>query len=349
MRNRGLEQLKQLEFFAPDMVRFQAACRGALLRDEFWAWRRYLHESQEEATYLQKLLRGLMTRKTFQAKLQYYRTNLHKVVKIQALYRAKDTREQYKQLTVGKNVSVNTIKNFVHLLDDSEADFEDEIDLERMRKKVVEGIREVQNLENEVAELDVKIGLVVNNVKSFEEVVKSRRRHGQDTMTAHSARLSVLAAHSDPFAGPSTLDAATHRKLELYQQLFYLLQTRTEYFSKLFYRLSRVDLPDKTKRLAERGILTLFGYGQDRREEYLLLKLLQVCLMQCAGPLIRRKLCRLPLYKRPRRPLPCAIFSTANRCISMSLFNTSSRSRFPMSRKPYKPSCAQSLTSLIWT
>ncbi|EJD53517.1 hypothetical protein AURDEDRAFT_52863 [Auricularia subglabra TFB-10046 SS5] len=274
-RNRGREQLKQLEFYAPDVVAFQAACRGALVRDEFWAWRRYLHESQEEATYLQKLIRGLMTRRAFRAKLEYYRANLHKVVKIQALFRAKDTREQYRQLTLGKSVTANTIKNFVHLLDDSEADFADEIDLERMRKRVVEGIREVQNLENEVAELDVKIGLVVNNVKSFDEVIKARRRHGAETAAAHAARSSVLAAHGDPFAGPSALDASTRRKLELYQQLFYLLQTRPEYFARLFYRLSRIDMPDKTKRLAERVILTLFGFGQDRREEYLLLKLLQ--------------------------------------------------------------------------
>ena len=277
-RNRGREQIKQLEFIAPDMVRLQAACRGALVRDEFWAWRRYLHESQEEATYIQRMLRGLHTRKAFRAKLEYYRANLHKVVKIQALFRAKETREQYRQLTLGKNVTVGTIKNFVHLLDDSEADFEDEIDLERMRKRVVEGIREVQNLETEVAELDVKIGLVVNNVKSFEEVIRARRRHGADTAAAHAARSSLLAAHGDPFAGASALDSATRRKLELYQQLFYLLQTRSDYFARLFYTLSRVELPDKTKRLAERVVLTLYGFGQDRREEYLLLKMLQVCL-----------------------------------------------------------------------
>ena len=107
---------------------------------------------------------------------------------------------------MGTNVNVSTIKNFVHLLDDSEADFEEEIDLERLRKSVVELIRENQALENDVNELDTKIALVVQNVKSFEELIRARRRHGGDTAAAHAARASVLAAHGDPFATTNPLD-----------------------------------------------------------------------------------------------------------------------------------------------
>jgi Ras GTPase-activating-like protein IQGAP2/3 len=207
--------------------------------------------------------------------MQYYRTNLDKVVKIQSLFRAKEQREQYRQLTIGSNVSVGTIKNFVHLLDDSEADFGEEIEVERLRKRVVEGIRENQSLESDVNELDVKIALVVQNVKSFEDLIRAKRRHGGDSAAAHAARASVLAAHGDPFAGPNTLDQATKRKLELYQQLFYLLQVKTDYLGKLFFRLSNTEISESVQRTAERVVLTIFGYGQDQREEYLLLKLFQ--------------------------------------------------------------------------
>ncbi|KAG8965048.1 hypothetical protein FRC03_001003 [Tulasnella sp. 419] len=275
-RKRRAEQKKQLEVFLPDVTGLQAVARGVLVRSAYWAWRDHLRASHGPATHLQALLRGVMQRRRFQQKMQHYRANLNKVVKIQALFRAKEQREQYRQLTMGTNVTVGTIKNFVHLLDDSEADFEDEIEVERLRKKVVEGIRENQALETDVSELDVKIALVVQNVKSFEEFVKARRRHGAETVAAHAARASVLAAHGDPFAGPNTLDHEAKRKLELYQQLFYLLQTHGEYLARLFFRLTRIDVPDKTKRLAERVILTLFGYGQDRREEYLFVKLFQV-------------------------------------------------------------------------
>jgi Ras GTPase-activating-like protein IQGAP2/3 len=274
-RNRHREQQKKLEFVAPDVTNTQAAARGYLTRRNYTAWRDHLWASQPVATMLQALLRGVLQRRKFHAKLQYYRDNLHKVVKIQSLFRAKETREQYRQLTLGKNVTVGTIKNFVHLLDDSETDFQDEIKVERLRKKVVESIRENQALENDVSDLDVKIALVVQNVKSFEELVRARRKYGADSAAAHATRASILAAHGDPFAGPNTLDHAAKRKAELYQQLFYLLQTQGEYLSRLFVELSDDD-SEKHRPLAERVVLTLFGYGQDRREDYLLLKLFQV-------------------------------------------------------------------------
>jgi Ras GTPase-activating-like protein IQGAP2/3 len=40
--------------------------------------------------------------------------------------------------------------------------------------------------------------------------------------------------------------------------------------------MSGDNVPEKDRRLLERVVLTLFGYGQDRREDYLLLKLFQV-------------------------------------------------------------------------
>ncbi|KLO15676.1 hypothetical protein SCHPADRAFT_902188 [Schizopora paradoxa] len=277
-RKRNVEQAKELHFVEPDVVGLQAAVRGALSRCRFFAWRDYLHDSEPEVIHLQSLLRGALERRRFETKMRYYKENLHKVVKIQSLFRAKDTRDQYRQLTLGHNVNVGTIKNFVHLLDDSEADFEDEIEVERLRKRVVQGIRETQALETEVNELDVKIALVVQNVKSFEELIRARRRHGTDTAAAHASRASILAAHGDPFAGPNTLDHATKRKLELYQQLFYLLQSQGEYLSKLFSSLEKREPQDKDRKLVERVVLTLFGYGQDQREDYLFFKLLQLAI-----------------------------------------------------------------------
>ncbi|KAG6861600.1 hypothetical protein C0995_014507 [Termitomyces sp. Mi166 len=270
-RNKHQELTKTLKFAAPDVTRFQAAARGALLRSDHLAWRDHLYRSHPVASLLQAMLRGALFRKSFRAKMQYYRDNLSKVVKIQSLFRAKETREQYRQLTLGKNVSVGTIKNFVHLLDDSEADFQEEIKVERLRKKVVESIRENQALENDLSDLDVKIGLVVQNV------IKARRT---DSAASHAERISLLAAHGDPFSGPNSIDQAARRKLELYQQLFYLLQSRGEYLSRLFIHLSSDSTPEVTRRFLERVVLTLFGYGQDRREDYLLLKLFQLAIRE---------------------------------------------------------------------
>jgi Ras GTPase-activating-like protein IQGAP2/3 len=274
-RNRHREQAKQLDFVTPDVVGLQATVRGFMVRQDYQAWRAHLYRYQPVATILQAMLRGVLLRRGFRAKMNYYRENLDKVVKIQSLYRAKETREQYRQLTLGKNVNVGTIKNFVHLLDDSEADFKEELEVERLRKKVVESIRENQALENEVSDLDVKISLVVQNVKSFEDLLRIKRSNRTDAATIR--RSSVLAAHGDPFAGSRTLDRTAKRKLELYQQLFYLLQTHPEYLSRLFECIGTKEAQEKNRRLTERVVLTLFGYGQDRREDFLLLKLFQVC------------------------------------------------------------------------
>ncbi|KAI0796795.1 hypothetical protein C8Q75DRAFT_710102 [Abortiporus biennis] len=274
MRNRHREQTKSLEFAEPDVVGFQAAARGALVRWEYYGWRDFLRRSHPHATILQALLRGAMQRKIFRAKMQYFRANLDKIVGIQSLIRAKETREQYRQLTLGTNVSVGTIKNFVHLLDDSEADFQEEIKVERLREEVVKRIRENQSLENEVNDLDVKIALVVQNAKNYEELAKAGRRHGDNA----AVRARILADHGDPFAGPSTLDHAAKKKLELYQQLFYLLQTKGDYLTKLFSLMTVDQGWEKNRRLMERVVLSLFGYGHERREDFLILKLFQTAI-----------------------------------------------------------------------
>ncbi|KAI0775938.1 hypothetical protein BD413DRAFT_469824 [Trametes elegans] len=274
-RSRHQEQAKKLEFVEPDVVGFQATARGYLARLEWYAWRDYIHSSHPQATILQALLRGVLQRRKFREKMAYYRSNLDKIVQIQSLFRAKETREQYRQLTLGTNVTVGTIKNFVHLLDDSEADFQEEIKVERLRGEVVKRIRENQALEHDVSDLDVRIALVVQNVKNFEELVKARKRLGTDSAAINAARASVLAAHGDPFASPSTLDRTAKRKLELYQQLFYVLQTDGKYLTGLFSKVAAAGDWEKNRRLLERVVLTLFGYGQAPREEYLMLKFFQ--------------------------------------------------------------------------
>lgn len=276
VRTQHRELDKKLEVVLPDVIGLQTTARGALVRADFFAWRHHLHCNHETATILQAMLRGAMQRRIFRQRMDYYQSNLTKIVKIQSLFRAKETREQYRQLTLGTNVSVGTIKNFVHLLDDSEADFQEEIKIERLRKRVVEAIRENQALENDINDLDKTIGLVVHNLKTVEDVLKARKKYGGDNSALNAERASLLAAHGDIFSAANTLDQEARRKLELYQQLFYVLQTKSRYLTGLLSRLSSDDALETSRRFMERAILTLFGYGQDRREDFLLLKLFQV-------------------------------------------------------------------------
>ncbi|UZJ52581.1 hypothetical protein CBS101457_001901 [Exobasidium rhododendri] len=282
-RKRHQEQQKQLNFIQPDVVGCQAQIRGVLARREFEWWSDHLKNSEPVAIHLQSLVRGLLSRRNFESKMRHYRNHMDKVVKIQSLFRGKQQGEQYRSLTVGKNVPVSTIKNFGHLLNDSDHDFEDEIEVERLRKLVVKSIRENQTLDNDVADMDTKIALLVKNKLSIEELMKARNergllRHG-DNSAQIQHRNSLLSAAGDPFAD-QTLDRQTKRRLELYQELFYSLQTRPEYLARLFARVGRIEMADRQRKQVEKIVLTLFGYAQKAREEFLLLKLFQRCVAE---------------------------------------------------------------------
>ena len=70
------------------------------------------------------------------------------------------------------------------------------------------------------------------------------------------------------------LSKENHEKIELYQNLFYLLQTQPSYLAKLLFALPS----NNRSRFVETVILQLFNYGANTREEYLLLKLFTTAL-----------------------------------------------------------------------
>lgn len=267
------EQKKRLEFVQPDVIGFQAVARGYLARQEYREWRDYLQDphTQGALVFLQSLIRGFNARRRLWYRTSYLHTNVDKVVKIQALWRGRQERLTYSKLVTGQDVDVPTVQRYMHLLDDTETDFSDQIRIESMRKDVMDLVRTNQSLETEVKELDTKIALIVNNKMTFEELARAKRRAGaavQENQFHHNV-------NNDPFTTGAHLDRASQRKLELYEHLFFTLQTRPEYLSRLLRAMSQDESADKDRKLVESVALILFGY--ERREEYLFHKLLQVC------------------------------------------------------------------------
>lgn len=86
-----------------------------------------LEGEEEMIEQLQSLARGNLVRVQFAEKMKFYKENMQKVVKIQSFIRGRQQGEAYKTLTSGKNPPVGTVKNFVHLLNDSDFDFDEEI------------------------------------------------------------------------------------------------------------------------------------------------------------------------------------------------------------------------------
>lgn len=55
------------------------------------------------------------------------------------------------------------VRKFVHLLDQSDQDFQEELEVMKLREEVVTLLRSNQQLENDLNLMDIKIGLLVKN------------------------------------------------------------------------------------------------------------------------------------------------------------------------------------------
>lgn len=272
-KHKTVEQKKKLEFVQPDVIGFQAVARGYLARREYREWRDYLLEpyTQGALVFLQSLVRGFLCRRKFWMRRAFLYHNQDKITKVQALWRGRTQRQMYQRLITGGGVDVPTVQHYMHLLDDTENDFRDQLRIDTLRKEVIELVRTNQTLDTEVKELDTKIALILKNKMSFEDLARAKRRRGG---TAEEETFHQTGG-GDPFVSVH-LDRASQRKLELYEHLFFTLQTQPQYLSRLLWKLGSDEELEKDCRLVEAVTLILFGFGHDRREEYLFHKLCQI-------------------------------------------------------------------------
>lgn len=262
--------LKELRANEPEIIQLQALGRAMLLRAEVSELLAELDAQEESVVELQAAAKAYLVRLQFAEKKRFFNENMKKVVKIQSFVRAKLQGEAYKNLTTGKNPPVGAVKNFVHLLNDSDFDFNEEVEFERMRKTVVQQVRQNEMLEQYIDQLDIKIALLVKNKITLDEVVRHQSNFGGHA-GAFLANSSMASANQFDL---KALNKSSRKKLDTYQQLFFNLQTQPQYLARLFRRIRLQGMPEKECRRVEVLIMSLFGYAQKRREEYYLLKLI---------------------------------------------------------------------------
>lgn len=275
-RQKTYETLCELNAQEPEIVQLQSIARGVLQRMQIGIQLGQVEEHEEALVELQALARGLMIRQQYAEKKQFYKENMEKVIKIQSFVRGRQQGEAYKSLTSGTNPPVSTVKNFVHLLNDNDIDFDEEIEFERLRKTVVQHVRQNELAEQYVDQLDIKIALLVKNKITLDEVVKHQKHFGGNVGTLLSSK---DISSKDPF-DLKALNKNSRRKLEQYQELFFILQTQPQYMARLFRRVREQNLAEKDTKRIEQLTMSLFGLAQKRREEYWLLKLLSRSLRQ---------------------------------------------------------------------
>lgn len=268
-REKNSALLDELSSHEEEVVSLQAFARAMLLRCSVGDLLGELDTHDEEVTELQSLAKGFIVRAQFVEKKRHFNENMQKVVKIQSFVRAKLQGEAYKSLTQGKNPPVGAVKNFVHLLNDSDFDFNEEVEFERMRKTVVQQVRQNEMLEQYIDQLDIKIALLVKNKITLDEVVRHQSNYGGHA----SSLLANTSMSSSNHFDLKALNKSSRKKLELYQQLFFNLQTQPQYLARLFKRIREQGTAENESKRIEHLMMGLFGYAQKRREEYYLLKL----------------------------------------------------------------------------
>ncbi|KAI9256880.1 Rho GTPase activation protein [Sporodiniella umbellata] len=231
--------------------------------------------------HLQTQIRGFVKRQERSRTRNHYQTNIKQLVKVQSFIKNKLVGNAYRRLTTEPNPSLSTVKGFIHLLDDSDLDFDRELTLEGLRQEVIEYIRESNMLESHVSSLDIQIALFLKNAITIEEVLKNtgsfkKKRKETEKMLMTAAANQQL----NPFS-LSGVDKESRQRLELFQQLIYVLQTEPQYIARLLSITNRRDLGHHSShKLIESTVLSLFGYATNAREEYLLINLCKECISE---------------------------------------------------------------------
>nr|XP_033785202.1 ras GTPase-activating-like protein IQGAP2 isoform X2 [Geotrypetes seraphini] len=282
------------------IIQLQACARGFLVRKAFRERKAYLHKQEPFAIKLQASWKGYkqrklytdrlrvlqgnilgiikiqswvkmwLARKKYRARLQYFKDHNEEIIKIQAFLKANKARVDYRTLISSENPPLNVVRKFVHLLDQSDLDFQEELEVTRLREEVVTKIRSNQQLEKDLNLMDIKIGLLVKNRITLQDVVSHSKKLNKKSKS--QVEEMVIGERQ----GIKGLSKEKRKKLEAYQHLFYLLQTNPTYLAKLIFQMPQ----NKSTKFMDTVIFTLYNYASNQREEYLLLKLFETALQE---------------------------------------------------------------------
>ncbi|XP_074650823.1 ras GTPase-activating-like protein IQGAP1 isoform X2 [Tubulanus polymorphus] len=250
----------------PAAVKIQSCWRGYKDRKCYQSRLKYMKDNETSAIKIQAVVKMWLARGKYQETRSFYKSQVDKIVKIQTFWRSNKTRQDYKTMMYDDNPSLHIIRKYVHLLDRSDVDYSEEIELSNLRMQVASVIRTNQQLESDLNEMDIKIGLLVKNRITLQDVMTHNRRlkdyqtEGENTLTARG--------------GLKALSKESRSRLEAYQHLFYLIQTNPIYLAKLIFEMSQ----SRCAKFMENVVLALYNYASNQREEFLMLKLFKSAL-----------------------------------------------------------------------
>uniref|UniRef100_A0A8C9SJI5 IQ motif containing GTPase activating protein 2 n=1 Tax=Scleropages formosus TaxID=113540 RepID=A0A8C9SJI5_SCLFO len=263
------ERLEYLQTQEPKVIRLQASWKGYKQRKSYKDRLRVLQDNVGAVVKIQSWVKMWKARRKYSKRLQYFKDHEKEIVKIQAFLKANKARDDYRTLTGAENPPLSVVRKFVHLLEQSPLDLQEELDVTHLREEVVTKIRSNQQMERDLNLMDIKIGLLVKNRITLQDVVSHNKK-----LTNKKNKDSKDEIPTGGKQGIKGLSKEKRKKLEAYQHLFYLLQTNPTYLAKLIFQMPQ----NKSTKFMDTVIFTLYNFASNQREEYLLLKLFKTAL-----------------------------------------------------------------------
>uniref|UniRef100_A0A671R1J3 Ras GTPase-activating-like protein IQGAP1 n=1 Tax=Sinocyclocheilus anshuiensis TaxID=1608454 RepID=A0A671R1J3_9TELE len=264
------DRLKYLRKQEPSVIKLQASWKGYKQRRVYKDRLKTFQDSVSSAIKLQSLVKMWKAKRSYTRRLLYFKDH-KEIVKIQAYLKANKARVDYRTLTGSQHPPLSVVRKFVHLLEQSSLDLQEEQEVTRLREEVVTKIRSNQQMEKDLNLMDIKIGLLVKNRITLQDVVSHSKK-----MKSKKNKMSKEDLAMGEKQGIKGLSKEKRKKLEAYQHLFYLLQTNPSYLAKLIFQMPQ----NKSTKFMDTVIFTLYNYASNQREEYLLLKLFESALRE---------------------------------------------------------------------
>uniref|UniRef100_A0A673NH71 Ras GTPase-activating-like protein IQGAP1 n=1 Tax=Sinocyclocheilus rhinocerous TaxID=307959 RepID=A0A673NH71_9TELE len=265
------DRLKYLRKQELSVIKLQASWKGYKQRRVYKDRLKTFQDSVSSAIKLQSLVKMWKAKRSYTRRLKYFKDHEKEIVKIQAYLKANKARVDYRTLTGSQHPPLSVVRKFVHLLEQSSLDLQEEQEVTRLREEVVTKIRSNQQMEKDLNLMDIKIGLLVKNRITLQDVVSHSKK-----MKSKKNKMSKEDLAMGEKQGIKGLSKEKRKKLEAYQHLFYLLQTNPSYLAKLIFQMPQ----NKSTKFMDTVIFTLYNYASNQREEYLLLKLFESALRE---------------------------------------------------------------------
>lgn len=267
---RGRVQYKKavLDYVADsEIVPIQSIFRGILVRFHHDMDLEDIYEDVDSVISLQAKIRANTVTRQIKVMESHYTKNIDRVIKAQSILRSKYVQNAYKALINMKNPPLSVVRKFAYLLSNNGYDFLEESELRKLKDLILEKSKNNEDLEMQIENLDIKLGLLDKNKISIEDFMKPNNKFKTYKPT-HSKALNSKNLDK--------LNKSSRKRIELYLSMFYFLQTNPTYWLRLYKNHSGSERDDYIKTLQYQILLVyplLRGaVNSPTREEYFFLK-----------------------------------------------------------------------------